>query len=114
MHQAFALIRQLGLRCHHTVSFGRTLCAIAASPQSPAAMWSVPPQDDPEERCNRLISLYELQIQELEATKATPYWDGETLGVFCSALAASQPASPSRAAHPPPPLCAAVQVTAVL
>ena len=107
MHQAFALIRQLGLRCHHTVSFGRTLCAIAASPQSPAAMWSVPPQDDPEERCNRLISLYELQIQELEATKATPYWDGEILGVLCSAsrcpaqaLAASQPAPPQTLSPP--------------
>jgi hypothetical protein len=83
-------------------------------------MWSMPQQDEPEERCNRLISLYELQIQELEATRATPYWDGEMLGVFCSGLmpltcagARSQPAR-SRAAHQLPPLCAAVQVTAVL
>jgi hypothetical protein len=45
----------------------------------PAAMWTaVRQREDDEERCERLIRLYDQQIAQFEASKQTPYWDGES------------------------------------
>lgn len=39
-------------------------------------MWTVPRREGPDERCDRLIALYEQQIADLAASRPTPYWDG--------------------------------------
>ncbi|PSC71573.1 pollen-specific SF21-like [Micractinium conductrix] len=39
-------------------------------------MWSVPPREAPDERCDRLMAVYDRQIEDLEVSRPTPYWDG--------------------------------------
>ena len=82
-------------------------------------MWSV--QAEPaDEKVNRLIALYDAQIQELEATRATPYWDGETkaggaselMGAALLSGAERPPASHHHRLTPPPAAATVMQGSA--
>lgn len=46
-------------------------------------MWTVPRREGPDERCDRLIAMFEQQIADLAASRPTPYWDGG-LAAVCS------------------------------